>query len=107
MEPKAFQQLVKNKEIALTAHAKDQLVFRQMSETALRKDLLELPVAVSEQECEDEGERKFEVYYPQIGENYHTYIVIVSKDRIRAISAWRSNRIRQIDISRGRTLVKR
>ncbi len=106
MEPKAFQLLVQNKEIVITLHAKEQLAFRQMSENALKTDLKEIPTAIREQPCETTNERKFEVYYPQRGDNYHTYI-IVSNGQIRIVSVWRSSRIRQKEISRGKHILKR
>ncbi len=106
LDPRAFQKLIAGKTIVLTEHAQDQLLFRQMSETALKADLKEVPAAICEQMCETGNERKFEVYYPQRGDHYHTYIV-VSNGQVRIVSVWRSNRIRQEDISRGKRILKR
>ena len=101
MDPQAFARTVRGKGIVLTEHAKEQMELRSLSHSALKNDLTQCPAAVEEQECEASGEKKFLAYYPQSGPHYHVYVVITNK-QVRVVTAWRTNRLKQIDISKGR-----
>ncbi len=101
MDPATFAGALRTKTIVLTEHAKEQMEFRSLSHSALKNDLTQPPVAVEEQKCETTGERKFLAYYTQSGPHYHVYVVIINK-QARVITAWRTNRLKQIDISKGR-----
>ncbi len=92
--------MILGKTIVLTGHAKEQIEWRSLSHSALKNDLALSPAAVEEQECETEGERKFLLYYPQSGPYYHAYVIITNK-QARVVTAWRTNRLKQIDISKG------
>ncbi|MFH1095734.1 MAG: DUF4258 domain-containing protein [Candidatus Micrarchaeota archaeon] len=101
MKPEVFAQVVLGKPVFLTEHAKEQMEVRNLSVAGLRNDLERPPSAIEEQACETEGERKFLVYYPQSGPHFHAYVFITDGE-VRVITAWRTNRLKQIDISNNR-----
>lgn len=84
-----FSRLVSGKQIIFTRHAMQRCEKRGMPEWAVRNDLQkETPKAVFEQKSENESERKFDVYYHQISDYYHRYVIVINEN-IRIITGMR------------------
>lgn len=101
--PEEFVQLLKAKkrEIHHTRHCTEQSHRRGMPLAVFENDLKnEKPVLVLEQESEQAGERKFDVYYLQRADLFHRYVFSIN-DEIRLITLMRTSKSIQKLASRG------
>ena len=81
-----------SRSFVISPYGRFRLKLRSINEKSCMEDLLSRkPVAVTEQDCETEGERKFRAYYSQTDDMHHVYIICVNK-AIRLITAWRTSK---------------
>lgn len=104
MDPAEFVRLLKAKKRTLefTLHGSYRLNTRLITKGLAEQDLLDnVPAVVAEEGSSSPSERRFRVYYRQIGDLYHTYIVAINS-KITLITAWRTNKGRQNSLARGK-----